>query len=473
MNIELEMSGAKRRPRKRRRGTCFVHADAKQRRASPAWYPFDPTLAGTALAASAIAIFLLQASCQTAGPIPKAEHGAAAMDYQQREFETLVPEVDVEKVPEGLDPVVWEAFLPPDNQTTPERVALGRKLFFDKRLSKDGTVSCATCHDVTRAFTDQRAVSEGIGGQLGRRNAPTTMNAALLQTLFLDGRSPSLDHQARMPIVNPIEMGFPNGESAVKAIADDLDYRKMFQRAYDRDVNYEDIGRAIGAFERTMIFLDSPFHRFLGGDQSAISADAREGWRLFNEKARCVSCHHMSPSNPLGTDNRFHNIGVSARHQDFETLARKGLEALQEDPTEQKLEELALATDMSELGRFMVTKNRSDIGAFRTSMLLNIGITPPYMHDGTMETLWDVMDHYNKGGEPNLFLDGGMEPLALSEKEIDQLVAFMFTLTDDRFAEENRRQMDRQRAQSRRSRPFRDEQMANRKKLAFEERIKQ
>jgi cytochrome c peroxidase len=181
----------------------------------------------------------------------------------------------------------------------------------------------------------------------------------------------------------------------------------------------------------------------------------------------------MNPSNPLGTDNRFHNIGVSARHQNFEELARKGLKALEEDPSEAKLEELALNTDMSELGRFMVTKNRSDIGAFRTSMLLNIGITPPYMHDGTITTLWDVMDHYNKGGEANLFLDGGMEPLALTETELDQVVAFLFTLTDSRFAEENERQMKAQRAQALKERPFRDEQMANREILAFEDRIRQ
>jgi cytochrome c peroxidase len=410
---------------------------------------------------------------QARGQIPQSEHGAAGMEYQLKKFEQLLPAFDVEAVPAGLDPVLWEAFVPRDNKMTPARVALGKKLFFDKRLSKDGTVSCATCHDVTRAFTDQRKVSEGIADQLGRRNAPTTMNAVLLQTLFLDGRSPSLDHQARMPIINPIEMGFPDGESAAKAIADDPEYQKMFQKAYGRDVNYEDIGRAIGAFERTMVFLDSPFRRFLEGDESAISGDAKEGWRLFNEEARCVSCHHMNLSNPLGTDNRFHNIGVSARHQDFEKLAQEGFKRLQEDPTEKKLEELALATDMSELGRFMATKNRSDIGSFRTSMLLNIGITPPYMHDGTLETLWDVMDHYNKGGEPNLFLDGGMEPLALTEKQIDQVVAFMFALTDDRFAEENQRQMDQQRAKAQQKRPFRDEAMANRKKLAFEDRIKE
>ncbi len=329
-------------------------------------------------------------------------------------------------------------------------------------------MSCATCHDVTRGFTDQLPVSEGIKGQHGRRNAPTTLNVALLQTLFLDGRAPALDHQAKLPIVNPVEMGMPDGAAAVNAIRNDADYQNAFRKAYGRPVNYEDIGRAIAAFERTLIFVESPFRRFLAGDMTAISREAQQGWALFNEKARCVTCHPMNPSNPLGTDNRFHNIGVSARHQDFESLAKKALKALQEDPSEQKLDELALGTDMSELGRFMVTKNRSDIGAFRTSQLLNVGITPPYMHDGSIETLWDVMDHYNKGGEANLYLDGGMEPLALTEEEIDQLVAFLFTLTDGRFAEQNRQQFERQKAQAKKKRPLRDDDMAFRLKLAFE-----
>jgi cytochrome c peroxidase len=394
------------------------------------------------------------------------------MDFQLTELDKLVRPADVAEAPSGFDPVVWNAFVPEDNETTPARVALGKKLYFEERLSLDGTVSCATCHDVTRAFTDQRKVSEGIRGQLGRRNAPTTMNAALLQSLFLDGRSPTLDHQARMPIINPVEMGFPDGESAAKAIAKDAAYQKMFREAYGRDVNYEDIGRAIAAFERTLVFVDSPFRRFLLGDEQAISAEAKQGFRLFNEKARCVTCHPMNLSNPLGTDNRFHNIGVSARTQNFELLARNALAALAQDPSEQKLEELAIGTDLSELGRFMVTKNRSDIGSFRTSMILNVGITPPYMHDGTLVSLWDVMDHYNKGGEANPYLDGGMEPLALTEEEIDQVVAFLFALTDDRFQSENRRQMEQQRAQADKSRPFRDDDLAFRRTLAFEERIK-
>jgi len=425
----------------------------------------------SALLAGTLFVSAPAAEGEQSGGIPKAAHGAASMEYQLQQLDRLAMPGDVTQPPAVFDPAIWDAFIPADNRMTPERVALGRKLYFDTRLSKDGTVSCATCHDVTRGFTDQLSVSEGIGNQMGRRNAPTTLNVALLQTLFLDGRSPTLEHQARLPIINPIEMGFPDGESAVNAIRDDPEYRKAFQAAYGRDVNYDDIGRAIAAFQRTLVFMDSPFQRFLEGETKAISADAAAGWALFNGKARCMSCHHMSRSNPLGTDNRFHNIGVSARHQDFEGLARQGMAALRDDPSEQKLEELALNTDFSELGRFMITGQRSDIGAFRTSMLLNVGITPPYMHDGSLKTMWDVMDHYNKGGEPNPFLDGGMEPLALSETEINQMVAFLFALTDVRFAEDNRRQLESQRAQAAKERPFRDDEMAHRRKLAFEDRV--
>jgi len=403
--------------------------------------------------------------------VPRDEHGAASVEYQQQALAKLMPKVDVSKPPAAFDPVVWAAFVPKDNALTPERVALGRKLYFDKRLSDDGSVSCATCHDVTRGFTDQRAVSEGIGGQLGKRNAPTTLNTALLQTMFWDGRSPSLDHQARQPILNPVEMGMPNPEAALKAIRDDAEYQEAFKKAYGRPMNYEDLGRAIGAFERTLVFMDSPFRRFLGGDNEAISAKARAGWELFNGKGRCAACHPMNPSNPLGTDNRFHNVGVAARHQDFEGLARKAIKLMAEDPSEQKLDELAVGTDLSELGRFMVTRNRADIGSFRTPLILNIGITPPYMHDGSLATLWDVADHYNKGGEANPFLDGGIEPLALTEEEIDQLVAFLFTLTDVRFAEENRRQFERQQAAAKKQRPVRDEAMSLRQTLPFEQRV--
>jgi len=413
----------------------------------------------------------VNAADESAQSVPRDQFGAATVEFQQQALDKLMPAPAASKAHEAFDPVIWEAFVPADNKPTPERIALGRKLYFDKRLSQDGSVSCATCHDVTRGFTDQRATAEGIGGQIGKRNSPTTLNVALLQTLFWDGRSPTVDHQAKMPILNPIEMGMPDEATALKAIRDDQEYQEAFKKAYGREMNYEDMGRAMGAFERTLVFLDSPLRRFLAGDQEAISSQARAGWELFNGKARCVACHPINPSNPLGTDNRFHNVGVAARHQNFESLAKQAIKALAEDASEQKLDELATASDLSELGRFMVTQNRSDIGSFRTPLILNIGITPPYMHDGSLATLWDVMDHYNKGGEANPFLDGGIEPLALTEEEIDQVVAFLFTLTDVRFSEENQRQIELQRAAAAKQRPVRDEAMAFRQTLPFEQRV--
>ena len=400
-------------------------------------------------------------------------HGALAPQAQLDLLEKLGVAPTVPKQPALVDVEFWKGIVPADNQTTPERIELGRKLFFDLHLSKDGTVACATCHNVAKGFTDQRPVSEGIGGQLGRRNAPTTLNALFFQEFFLDGRAPSLEAQAKLPIVNPIEMGQPSGDAVVQAIAGDPTYPPLFQKAYGRPPNYEDIGRAIAAFERTLVFLGSPFDRFLAGDSQAISDQAKEGWVLFNGKARCMSCHALNPSNPIGTDNRFHNIGVAARHQNFNELAKKALQALQGAQGKAGLEavdHLALETDMSELGRFMVTKYRSDIGSFKTLQLRNVGVTPPYMHDGSLQTLWDVLDHYNKGGEANPYLDGGIEPLALTESEIDAVVALLFSMTDDRLKDENDRQQAAQHERSLTQRPFRDNELAMRKVLPFEER---
>ncbi len=419
-----------------------------------------------------VGVALVLTCCATAG-VAAADtlHGAMPMAEQQQKLGGLLPNEARPQPSTRIDPTIWAAIVPDDNTLTPARVALGEKLYFDTRLSADNTVACATCHDVNRGFTDQRPVSEGIRDQLGRRNAPTTLNAVLFQTFFLDGRAPSLEEQAKLPIINTIEMGQPDAAAAVKAIADDGDYQQRFKDAYGRAPNYDDIGRALAAFERTLVFLDTPFDAFARGQTDAISAQAQEGWVLFNGKARCVSCHAMNPYNPLGTDNRFHNIGVSARHQDFEKLAGNALAALAKNDDPKVVDELALKTDLSELGRFLITKDHSDIGAFKTSQLRNIGITAPYMHDGSLTTLWDVMDHYNKGGEANRYLDGGIEPLALSESEIDALVAFMFTLTDNRFAQQNAAIFATQKASAATKRPFRDESLAMRKTLPFEARV--
>src|SRR5882757_4256817 len=198
-------------------------------------------------------------------------HGAQDTRLQQQRLDKLLATEGA--VPKGIDPVVWNGIYA-GADLTPERIALGRKLYFDTRLSRDGSVSCATCHDVSRGFTDRRNVSEGIGDHLGRRSAPTTLNAAFFQSMFWDGRAPTLEEQAKLPILNPIEMGHPDAASAMRAVGSDAAYKDMFQKAYGRAPNYDDLGRAIASFERTLIFLDAPFDRFTAGSGNAISPAA-------------------------------------------------------------------------------------------------------------------------------------------------------------------------------------------------------
>lgn len=426
---------------------------------------------------SAMFVCLLSASALTVQAqdapsiVPKGPHKAATEQYQQQLLEKL-QSVDTKTAYDGIDPAVLKAYIPEDNQTSPARIALGRKLYFDVRLSRDDTVSCSTCHDVTRGFCDQRPTSEGIDGQLGKRNSPTNMNIGLLSTMFWDGRSPSIEHQAMQPIINPIEMGVENKEETiVSKIKDDPEYQQLFKDAYNAPVNYKNIGDALAVFERTLVFMDAPGLRYIKGDKNAISEDAKKGWELFNGKARCMTCHPMSVSNPSGSDSRFHNIGIAAKKQDFEALAKDARKLLAEDNSAEKIEELALNSKYGELGRALITGKKADFGAFRTPILLNVGITWPYMHDGSITTLWDVVDHYNKGGEPNIYLDGGIEPLNLSDEEIDQLVAFLFTLTDDRFADANNRAMERMKDLSAKRRVNKDESVADRSVLQFESRI--
>lgn len=403
-------------------------------------------------------------------PAPSANHGAAPFDQQLKQVDALIAGFDPAVGPKWVDPVIWKALIPEDNVPNPARIALGRKLYFDPRLSKDGTVACATCHDVTRAFTDLRPASEGIGGKVGRRSSPTTMNAALLTSQFWDGRAARLEDQAVLPIINSIEMGQPDGAAVMAAIAGDASYAPMFQTAYGRAPTFEDVGRAIASFERTLIFIDAPFDQWLRGKADAISESAKRGFVLYNGKARCQTCHPLNAANPIGSDGRFHNIGVSARHQDFIGLAQKALAILAKNGSMATIDELALGSDTSELGRFVVTKLEHDIGGFRTSQVRNVGITAPYMHDGSLQTLWDVMDHYNKGGEVNPYLDGGIEPLALSEAEINDVVEFLFTLTDRKFADANARALDAQRTRAKTTRPHRDDELANRRKISFTSR---
>ncbi len=328
-------------------------------------------------------------------------------------------------IPDGILPPI----IPDENPVTVGKVALGRKLYFDKRLSIDNTVSCATCHDPRKGFGDGKALAEGVGGQKGARNSPTTLNAAFYDFQFWDGRVETLEEQAKQPLINPVEMAMPSQDAVVEKVRGIEGYPEFFEKVYGtKEITIDHIAGAIASFERTLIEFNSPFDWFIAGNANAISESAKRGWDLFNGKARCNSCHGHIESYPFFTDNKFHNIGVGAKDLRFEELARRAEQ-------ESDISKLTHEEGASELGRYLVTRNKADIGAFKTPGLRNIALTAPYMHDGSEPTLTSVIEFYNKGGEPNPFLDGGIVPLELTEEEVADLVEFMKSLTSLTIAE--------------------------------------
>jgi cytochrome c peroxidase len=355
------------------------------------------------------------------------------------------------------------AVIPKDNPQTPEKIALGEKLFFDGRLSADGTVACATCHDPARAFTDGRPASIGIDGRVGQRNAPTVLNALYNKTQFWDGRVTTLEEQAELPIINPIEMGQTNIDAAVAQIQKIKEYQDAFVRVFGRPPNGPDLKRALASYERTLLSFNSPFDRFIAGDANAIDDSAKRGWKLYNGQARCNKCHALTDNQPnltSFTDNDFHNIGIGIIRHQVVPLARQALQ-LVNSGNSAEVDRAAIQSEMSVLGRYLVTKKEADIASFKTPNLRNILITAPYFHDGSQETLWDVMDHYNKGdGVQNPFLDEDIQPLALSEDDINDLVSFLASLTSDDYKEQGTKELSRQRAVAEKNRPQRDTKRA-------------
>jgi cytochrome c peroxidase len=351
----------------------------------------------------------------------------------------------VVKPPLGLPPVP----IPADNLQSAEKVALGDKLFDDKRFSSTGEVACNTCHDPKKAFTDSPLrTSNGIkaaGKTLtGTRNAPTVVNAAYFDTMFWDGRSPSLEDQSQHPFVNPVEMGLKDHQPILKIVRSDPAYVKAFEQVFGKkgpQVTMKEVMQAIAAFERTKVAGDSPFDRyFYGGDAKALSDAQKRGFDLYVNKGRCVSCHRIEQTQALFTDNRFHNVGVGINDIQADVPALAG-EFLKAKATLAEVDVKILGDKRtSELGRFAISRDFEGLGAFKTPTLRNVAVTPPYMHDGSLKTLRDVVVHYNNGGvtkegDPvNDFLSGGIRPLNLTEAEIDDLVSFMEALTSPQFA---------------------------------------
>ncbi len=334
--------------------------------------------------------------------------------------------------PLGLPPVP----IPKNNPQNPDKIKLGKKLFHDIRFSADGTVACATCHKAEKAFTDSPLrLSEGIKKLNGTRNAPTVVNAAYMHTLFWDGRAPDLEGQAGQPFLNPVEMGLPDYEPILKIVRTDPEYVKLFKAGFGaKQITMKDVTQAIASFERTVVTGDSPFDRYLyGRDETALTAAQKRGLEVFLGEGRCVSCHTISQTHALFTDNRFHNLGIG-----FDRIA-KDVRALAVAYQESKGASVDIAVltnrNTSELGRFAVDVTWRHLGAFKTPTLRNVERTAPYMHDGSLETLEDVVEFYNKGGrvmkdDPvNDFQSGGIKPLDLTESQKQDLVEFMKALT--------------------------------------------
>jgi cytochrome c peroxidase len=303
--------------------------------------------------------------------------------------------------PLGLPPVPY----PADNPPTAETIALGRRLFYDPRLSKDNTIACASCHNPGLEFTDGRRVSLGVGGVTGVRNAPSLLNAAYSPVQFWDGRARTLEEQSADPLVGSMEMNQPH-EVSVAKVRGDARYRADFARAFGPgDVTMVKIEKALASFERTLLSGDSSFDRYeYGGEKTAMSPAAVRGLALFTDPAKgnCAICHSIGERYALFTDGKFHNTGAGVNGEG----------------------------QITDAGRFSQTKAAADEGAFKTPSLRNVALSAPYMHDGSLKTLADVVDFYAGGGNSSVSLDRLIQPLHLTARDRADLVEFMKALND-------------------------------------------
>jgi len=332
------------------------------------------------------------------------------------------------QVPLGINKSLWRKRIPKDNPLSVEKVALGRALYFDKRLSIDGTVSCATCHDPALAFTDAKVVAVGGRDRRGIRNAPTILNTVFNETFFWDGRATSLEDQVRHPLLSSFEMGMTNDRELTARLSAIPEYQRQFKRVFQSEaLTIDTISKAIAAYERTLLSGNSPFDRFIAEQQTALTEAQKRGLTLFKGKAKCIECHTYSPQNPFLTDFKFHNTGVAVADTALDELVRGFLKSSHDTSGTV----LAHPAGFSELGRFAVTLQDVDVGAFKTPTLRDIELTSPYMHDGSIKTLIDVLQFYNRGGNANRYLDKRIQALQLTDAEVNDLVEFLRSLTSD------------------------------------------
>jgi cytochrome c peroxidase len=307
------------------------------------------------------------------------------------------PALVADTVPAGFPDASAAARAPADNALTEARAQLGKRLFFDKQLSRTGDVSCGTCHLPEHAFSDVKRVSAGVEQRQGTRNAPALVNLAWGEAFFWDGRAATLEEQAGKPIEHPDEMDLPLPD-AVARIAADASYAQAFTDAYDGPVTEASLRKAIASFVRVLISAGSPYDRHLRGDDADFSEAARRGEEIFlSEKSGCFHCH---PAGMLTNEGFFNNGSYS---------------------------------DGGDTGRQMVTNRTGDLGKFKVPGLRNIEVSGPYMHDGSLATLEEVVEHYARGGGGHASTDPTIEPLSLSADEKADLLAFLRALTDQSF----------------------------------------
>ena len=323
--------------------------------------------------------------------------------------------------------------VPIDNPVTPEKVQLGRKLFFDRRLSANNTVSCAMCHIPEQGFSqNELRLPVGIEGKSVRRNAPTIYNTAYVEQLFHDGREISLENQVWAPLLAANEMGNVSIGAVIERIRSLDDYSERFSKAFGRGPGIETIGMALASYQRTLVSADSPFDRwYYGKEEAAVNAPVKRGFEVFRGKGRCIACHSVSREFALFTDGQFHNTGIGyfatmkTDDTEFDVLLAPG----QVQRVESDLMRSTGSEKFTDLGRYEVTGRPEDRWLYRTPTLRNVALTAPYMHDGSMATLRDVVEFYDRGGVPNETLDPLIEPLGLSDVEIADLLAFLQSLT--------------------------------------------
>lgn len=351
------------------------------------------------------------------------------LDFAGPQSATAQQRQATNEIPLGLPTDTWDYYIPRHNPQTAEKVELGRKLFFDQRLSADGTVACATCHKPELAFADGKAVAEGVAGRRGARNSPSLLNVIYNNGFFWDGRTGTLEEQAIQPLINPLEMGDQTHAGIIARLRRLPEYVGEFQQVFHSAITIEGVGLSLAAYERTLLAGAAPFDRYFAGETDAISEAAQRGFALFRGKARCSRCHSFSERSPFFTNFDYINTGVATNHPAFEKMSRALYDAAASPGLKSLVDKFARQAGGPELGRITVSYHILDLGAFHVPSLRNVALTAPYFHDGSAATLAEVVRFYNQGGKDNLNREWELHPLGLTEEEQADLVAFLESLT--------------------------------------------